>query len=212
MYAKTKSETALMAIRKSICLADGESEQILHETALATEYGMSRTPIRQILQRLSYERLVYTKSGVGTVVVPLLKQDRPRDVLTQRGLLQAITLHQYSKLEMSDHSELITLKNLVESMAFDDTDAHYAVLERLHFLLQKLVPDAILSDALSASHWRIVRWHMQDAMQAPNKAFVSLTSLVTKIASYEPFSANDLAQKVLEAYSRFRDTSYLAEP
>ena len=48
-------------------LSDPTSGMVRHEGALATEFGMSRTPIRQVLPRLADERLVETKSGVGAI-------------------------------------------------------------------------------------------------------------------------------------------------
>jgi DNA-binding GntR family transcriptional regulator len=40
----------------------------LREVALAEEFGVSRTPIRQVLQRLESDGLVETRNGVGTIV------------------------------------------------------------------------------------------------------------------------------------------------
>ncbi|WP_051440632.1 GntR family transcriptional regulator [Ensifer aridi] len=42
--------------------------QKLSEAALAEEFGVSRTPIRQVLQQLAPFRLVKSRNGVGTVV------------------------------------------------------------------------------------------------------------------------------------------------
>ena len=77
-----KTETATRLIRRSadeiadivrerICQCSGDEDQILHEGLLAVEFGVSRTPIRQVLQKLAYEHLVETRSGVGTIVSPL---------------------------------------------------------------------------------------------------------------------------------------------
>ncbi len=58
-------------IRTRICLLTYEPGAMLSENALATEYGVSRTPIRRILQRLEFEGLVTTKQGVGTLVTTI---------------------------------------------------------------------------------------------------------------------------------------------
>ncbi len=41
---------------------------MLSENALADEFGVSRTPVRQALQRLEFEGLVMSRHGVGTIV------------------------------------------------------------------------------------------------------------------------------------------------
>src|SRR5262245_15473719 len=58
-------------IRDRICLLEYEPGSLLREAALATEFGVSRTPIREILQKLAQEGLVESRNGVGTLVKPL---------------------------------------------------------------------------------------------------------------------------------------------
>lgn len=56
------------SIRDRICFFEYPPATVLKEIALAEEFGVSRTPIRQILQRLEAERLVEIRDGVGTIV------------------------------------------------------------------------------------------------------------------------------------------------
>ena len=56
------------AIRERISLLEYAPGAILNEGLLAQEFGVSRTPIRSVLQRLSYEGLVTTRNGIGTIV------------------------------------------------------------------------------------------------------------------------------------------------
>lgn len=55
-------------IRQRICLLDYPPGMRLSETALAEEFGTSRTPIRRVLARLEDEGLVQSHHGVGTLV------------------------------------------------------------------------------------------------------------------------------------------------
>ena len=55
-------------IRDRICLLQYEPGTTLSEGALAKEFGVSRTPIRRVLQRLEFEGLVAITRGSGTVV------------------------------------------------------------------------------------------------------------------------------------------------
>ena len=56
------------ALRERICLLRYPPGSLLVETELAREFEVSRTPIRQALQKLEYEGLVETRNGVGTNV------------------------------------------------------------------------------------------------------------------------------------------------
>lgn len=58
-------------LRDRIALLTYEPGAMLGETALAEEFGVSRTPIRQALQHLESEGLVVTRRGVGTMVTTL---------------------------------------------------------------------------------------------------------------------------------------------
>ncbi len=55
-------------IRNRICLLDYAPGARLSEEALASEFGVSRTPLRRVLARLEDEGLVRSVHGVGTFV------------------------------------------------------------------------------------------------------------------------------------------------
>src|SRR4051794_16254292 len=55
-------------LRDRICTNRYPPGTILSETELATEFGVSRTPLRRVLQRLSYDGLVEIRNGVGNYV------------------------------------------------------------------------------------------------------------------------------------------------
>jgi DNA-binding GntR family transcriptional regulator len=55
-------------IRDRICLLQYPPGMMLSENQLASEFGVSRTPIRRVLQRLEFEGLVVSKQGIGTLV------------------------------------------------------------------------------------------------------------------------------------------------
>jgi DNA-binding GntR family transcriptional regulator len=55
-------------LRERIVLLDLPPGSRLTETGLAGEYGVSRTPIRQVLDRLEYDRLVDQGQSTGTRV------------------------------------------------------------------------------------------------------------------------------------------------
>lgn len=178
----SKSSTALNDIRKQICLSNGAEESVLYEVELASQYGMSRTPIRQILQRLAYERLVTTKSGVGTVITPLFPQERARDLITYRGLLSAATQHEVPEFALADRSELRVLIDLRDALSEGAAETHYEILSRLHGIAEELIRDPILRDAFAACHWRATRWHLADLRQNQASTDARLSAFLAELS------------------------------
>ena len=59
------------AIRRRICLLDYAPGTRLSEEVLATEFGVSRTPLRRVFARLEGEGLLRSVHGVGTFVTDI---------------------------------------------------------------------------------------------------------------------------------------------
>lgn len=55
-------------LRNRICTNRYPPGTVLNESELADEFGLSRTPIRSVLQKLNHDGLVETRNGVGTFV------------------------------------------------------------------------------------------------------------------------------------------------
>jgi DNA-binding GntR family transcriptional regulator len=55
-------------LRDRVCFFEYPPGTILREVRLAEEFGVSRTPIRQALQRLELEGLADVRDGIGTIV------------------------------------------------------------------------------------------------------------------------------------------------
>lgn len=65
---RTRINSIYQCLRDRICFFEYPPNTVLREASLAQEFGVSRTPIRQILQMLESERLVEIRDGVGTIV------------------------------------------------------------------------------------------------------------------------------------------------
>lgn len=80
---KQTGDEIYRTLRERICLLELEPGTRLTEEALATEFGVSRTPIRQVLDRLEHERLVDQRPGAGTTVA-IVDTKEIRDVWAVR--------------------------------------------------------------------------------------------------------------------------------
>ncbi|WP_407494423.1 GntR family transcriptional regulator [Pseudooceanicola sp. MF1-13] len=190
-YRKDGSEIAT-ELRHRICMMQSVSDQItLHEGALATEFGVSRTPIRQVLQKLAYERLVETRSGVGTIVSPLVAGDRDRDVKVLKVLMTACaTCCEGGDVPAIYRERLSVASAMADSMA-PTKEAYLEIRGQLLDISASALPDDILADALRAAHWRHIRWRMAEGAGEDEEARERLR--VTARTAAEAAQRNDMS-------------------
>jgi len=81
--SRKRFEAIHSEIRQRICLLRYPPGSQLSETTLAAEFGVSRTPIRRVLNRLEFEGLVESRHGVGTMVT-VVDFDNLREVYALR--------------------------------------------------------------------------------------------------------------------------------
>ena len=99
------SEQAYDQIKDAICKGQISPGEILSESQLASQLGMSRTPVREALRALSSEGFVDVRNGIGAYVKPLSSKDM-EDLYEVRCLLemQAIktSIYRISNDEIDD--------------------------------------------------------------------------------------------------------------
>lgn len=66
--ANERFQSIYVELRDRICTNRYPPRTILREAELAVEFGVSRTPVRRVLQKLSYDGLVEIRNGVGNHV------------------------------------------------------------------------------------------------------------------------------------------------
>lgn len=179
----------LPALQLRICLADPREEWMLHEGKLGLEFGVSRTPVRQVLQRLAYVRLVETRSGVGTVVTALDPGLRGRDMAMLRGALRLALDCAPADLPLQARADLAGLAAYLPAAPAgpapgpDEAAAHFRARARVLALVGGLILDPVLAEAHEAMHWRAIRWRMDRARRAPQAAHADLAALVARLGA-----------------------------
>jgi DNA-binding GntR family transcriptional regulator len=68
---KLTKQDIYLELRRRICLLDYQPGTRLNERELAAEFGVSRTPLRTVLQRLEYDGLIISQHGNGTEVTSI---------------------------------------------------------------------------------------------------------------------------------------------
>lgn len=115
----------------------------LSEVALATEFGLSRTPVRQVLQRLALYGLVVPRNGVGTVVTELTAKEIA-DLSEARQHLASVMAPmlrtaRFDEVALRFESLRLQTENLLDSL---DAQAVAAIGLQMHESLSSLINNA----------------------------------------------------------------------
>ena len=135
---------------------------MLLEGVLAEEFGVSRTPVRQALQRLTYEGLIEVRTGVGSVVSPLEPAQRNMHFLVHHELLGLVARFPDEPIPSQIARRLDMIHAQGSSGRSADIESLYALFTEFNALLSQMIPDPIIADAHLISGWRIVRWLLAD--------------------------------------------------
>ncbi|AEV36349.1 transcriptional regulator, GntR family [Pseudovibrio sp. FO-BEG1] len=132
-------------LRERICLLDYPPGCVLRERTLAEEFGVSRTPIRTVLQRLEKDGLITSHQGRGTTVTTVNLADL-RDIYFMRvHLAEAIA---YSRPHAPKPDAIEEMQKL-EQMAFSVADTpDYRTFAQISIGLHKQVQSIIRNKAL----------------------------------------------------------------
>ncbi|MGR3755700.1 MAG: winged helix-turn-helix domain-containing protein [Tranquillimonas sp.] len=174
-------------IRARICLAPPDLPFVLHENQLASEFGLSRTPVRQALQRIELEGMVEVRTGVGTVATQLDPRDRTLAFEVYRELAAAAASCAHGdpiadevKVELAGLHGVLTMQNHRSAQTYVKTFGQIANA------MAMLVRDEILRRALLTAHWRIVRWRVRDFHAEPDETWQSLVGNMQRIVDVLP--------------------------
>ncbi len=143
--------------------------EILTETRLSAELGVSRTPIREALRRLAQEHLI-EETGKGSIVVGMNK-DGVRDILFIRSKLEG-ECAAYAAERITDE-QLAALKEILDLQEFyyskDDPEHIRAMDSEFHKMFYRFSGSAVFYDTLLPLHKKIQKYR-RVSVQNSNRA------------------------------------------
>lgn len=136
-----------LELRRRICLLDYQPGSRLNERELASEFGVSRTPLRTALQRLEYDGLIISQHGNGTEVTSIDLSSMRDIYIVRMRLMDAMA--ESSPLPITD--EIIEgVRNLKREcrVLLDSRDKKQfaEIIIRLHHILHGLTSNGPLRD------------------------------------------------------------------
>jgi len=160
-------------LRMRICLLDLAPGSRLNERDLAAEFGISRTPMRAVLQRLEYDRLIDSQHGRGTFVTGI-DLNGMRDIYRVRmHLMDAVADSEPAPLSQNVEQDLETLAADCDHVLRTQDKRQFAQINiRLHRIIHGLVTNEVLrgfNDVLffqAARFWFLLLDELDFAEQA----------------------------------------------
>ena len=154
-------ETIQAEIRDRICLLAYPPGTVLREGALAIEFGVSRTPIREILQCLAYMGLVEVHNGVGTIVTELDRDEivelyRMRIKLAE--LIGEMSPRPITRAQI--HSTEILLQRAHNLEVRFDAREYWRINHEMHFMIGTIIGNAGLRRIWDQFYFQVARvWY-----------------------------------------------------
>ncbi|NLJ96725.1 MAG: GntR family transcriptional regulator [Clostridiales bacterium] len=146
------------SIRDRILSGDFKENEELKENALATELGVSRTPVREALRQLELEGLVNIIPNKGASVTGITKKDI-YDIYFIRSYLEGLCAKW--ACENITNSQIEALEEILYLSDFHARRSHYEQMVELdnkfHDLIYKASGSKILNHVLSDFHLYVER-------------------------------------------------------
>ena len=172
--------------------------EVVTELQLCAELGVSRTPVRKALRRLSQEHLI-EDSPRGTVVLGVVRKDF-EDMCAIRLRIEGLAVRGF--IDNLTEDSLRQLREAVEFQEFylnkSDPDHIKAMDSRFHELIYQNCGSAILCDTLSPLHKKVQKFRRLSIEQAGRAE----TSVKEHRAIYEAIAAKDadLAERLMNEH------------
>ncbi len=161
--------------------------EIITELRLCAELGVSRTPVREALRRLSQEHLI-EETPRGTVVLGITRKDF-EDMCAIRMRIEGLAVRGF--IERLTEEGLRELRDAIDFQEFyltkSDAD-HLRIMDgRFHETIYNRCGSTILRDTLAPLHKKVQKFRRQ-SMQERSRAIKSVDE---HKAIYEAIAARD---------------------
>ncbi|MGF1700277.1 GntR family transcriptional regulator [Photobacterium makurazakiensis] len=148
--AINKTEIAYNELEKKIIFRELEPGTMVSEKQLAESLDLGRTPVREALQRLSYERMVEIHPRRG-IQIPLISIESQLKILEVRRDIEALCVrYAASRASTEEKQRMQELAEQLEVCALQKDEVQYALLlKNIHRLLVKAADNEYLQLAMA---------------------------------------------------------------
>lgn len=179
---KTSVQAIHDALRDRICYREYLPGTLLRENELAAEFGVSRTPVREALQRLNYLGMIESRTGLGTIVTEL-DADELVELYEMRlkvcELIGVLNPREISTKNVEAMTELID--RAVAISANFDVLSYFEINHQVHFELNKIIGNRALRHIRDQLYFRIASAWFGVAEMSPDEVAADLVRELTEL-------------------------------
>lgn len=145
-----KTEVAYNQLERMIIFRELEPGSMVSEKQLAENLDLGRTPVREALQRLSYERMVEIHARRG-IQIPIISVESQLKILEVRRDIEALCVkYAAARASVDEKREMQELASALEECAQNVDELEYSVLlKRTHKVLVKAAQNEYLQLAMA---------------------------------------------------------------
>lgn len=180
---RVPADSIFEKIRNRICLLDYPPGTVLRESKLAAEFGVSRTPIRSVIQQLAHGGLVESRDGVGTLVTELSFSEI-RDIYSMRIKI-AECIGQMNPREITEDIKLsaheLQQRASLLTQQFNIVD-YWLVNHDQHNLIAQIIGNSALRQMWDHFYFLVARIWYEFARTDPENIADTLVSETTEVA------------------------------
>ncbi|PMR71917.1 GntR family transcriptional regulator [Halomonas heilongjiangensis] len=145
--APTLAEEAYQALHRLIVRGQLPPGELLQEPTLCAQLGISRTPLREALKRLSSEGLVVMPRNRRARVAPIDAQELEHLFEVEAGLESLAAGLAASRMTNTEFKRLETLQERLERLlAKGDRNAYFELNQRIHGLIVAGAKNPVLEE------------------------------------------------------------------
>lgn len=180
-------DTIHREIRDRICYGYYATGQTLYETSLGREFQVSRTPIRQVLQRLALEQMAVTRTGVGTMVIEAGHADCVRTLAVKARMLGIVLDLNLLRNEQDFAVDLSIARRLLDAVGGHVApDPIYRAFQGFQTLANGLIDDDLLRMTDDMLFYRVAPRLVRGAAVKPEAATAFLAGMLDQAGSGRP--------------------------
>lgn len=146
----------------------------IDEQALALDYGISRTPLREALKVLASEGLVVLKPRRGCYVAEVSEQDLDEVFPVMAVLEGKVAEEATRRLASADFSRLRAIHEELENYAAaNDVDSFFDANQRFHSALQEIAGNRYLGQLIDDAR-KVIKLTRRDSLRLAGRIVQSL--------------------------------------
>jgi len=169
MKNKTLSEKVYKTLKNDLTYLKIKPNSILQERKIAEEFSISRTPVREAIQRLANEGWVKINSRKNIVANPILEKD-VKEIFQFRRIIEPMVIQIILEQRIADLSLINELQNILRNMKkAEDNSAEFINMDQdFHTLLISKINNNKLNKTWELLSDEIIRLGMV-AIQKPGR-------------------------------------------